>query len=60
MHAGDDPLVPLSAGQALFDSAQQPKYHYWFAGETPRQMLYHDELAARVVRMFFRRARTII
>jgi fermentation-respiration switch protein FrsA (DUF1100 family) len=60
MHAGKDSLVPLSAGEALFDSAQQPKYHYWIEGETPRQMLYRDDVAARVLRVFFRRARTII
>jgi len=60
MHAGKDSLVPLAAGQALFDSALQPKYHYWIEGETPRQMLYRDDLAARVIRVFFRKARTII
>jgi fermentation-respiration switch protein FrsA (DUF1100 family) len=60
MHAGKDALVPLAAGQALFESAQQPKYHYWVENETPREMLYRDDLAARVVRVFFRRARAVI
>ncbi len=58
--AGSDRLVPLSAGQALFDSALQPKYHFWIDDQTAQQVIYQDELAARVVNLFFHRARTII
>ena len=60
IHAGKDRLVPLASGQALFDSALQPKYHYWIDDETPRQVMYRDGLTARVVSLFFHKARTII
>lgn len=58
--AGADRLIPLAAGQALFDSALQPKYHYWIDDQTPEPAKQQVDLTARVVTLFFHKARTII
>lgn len=58
--AGRDHLIPIRCGQSLFESAQQPKYHFWIDKETPRQLLYEDDLTAHLLGAFFRKARTII
>jgi fermentation-respiration switch protein FrsA (DUF1100 family) len=58
--SGQDELVPMTCGQALFDSAQQPKYHYWIDDENSRNSTGQDDQTARVLSVFFRTARTII
>jgi fermentation-respiration switch protein FrsA (DUF1100 family) len=60
IQAGQDSVVPLSAGQALFEDALQPKYQYWIEDETPHQVMFKDRAALGVIRVFFRGAKTII
>jgi fermentation-respiration switch protein FrsA (DUF1100 family) len=60
IQAGQDSVVPLSAGQILFEDALQPKYQYWIEDETPHQVMFEDRAALGVIRVFFRGAKTII
>ena len=58
--AGTDRLVPLAAGQALFDRPLQPKYHYWIEDVVSSRRRATWISPRRMVSLFFHKARMII
>ena len=60
IHAGKDPLVPITSGESLFESAFQPRYHYWLPRRTLRETIESDPRTQMVLQVFFDNARDVI
>jgi fermentation-respiration switch protein FrsA (DUF1100 family) len=58
IHAIQDSQVPFSRGRALYEAADQPKYHVWFPAGSHHEIVT-NEGAAAVVTEFFRTAHSV-
>jgi alpha/beta superfamily hydrolase len=55
IHGERDEIIPIERGQALHESATQPKYYVWFPRGSHNEIL-SDETAAWIVLEFFKTA----
>ncbi len=58
IHGRRDEIIDFKHGQALYDAAVQPKYHYWISEGTHNDIV-NNETAAKFVAEFFKTAEPV-
>jgi alpha-beta hydrolase superfamily lysophospholipase len=58
IHGFKDQVIPFERGRALYEAADQPKYHVWFEEGTHNDIVT-NEAAAAIVLEFFRTAHAV-